>query len=280
MSRRRLVNLSGLVLALLIVTTLIALGSRGGAASSSPYRITAAGLAADSVPVVGPPATVPPTTAPPATGALLPNPALTPGAVFPVGLDQICVSGYSSSVRDVSEATKDQVYAEYGVTSHVTGQYEVDHLIPLELGGSNDITNLWPEPAEPTPGFHQKDVLENKLHDLACSGQLDLATAQHAIATDWYQAYQQYVLGSSATPTTPSASPTPSTPTATPTVAPTPTSAGYSLPGCYHPGQNSCNCSDFTTHSWAQWFHDTYDPTDVNRLDSNHDGVVCESLPG
>ena len=44
--------------------------------------------------------------------------------------------------------------------------------------------------------------------------------------------------------------------------------------------QNSCNCSDFTTHSWAQWFHDTYDPGDVNRLDSNHDGVVCESLPG
>ncbi|MEO9256062.1 MAG: excalibur calcium-binding domain-containing protein [Tepidiformaceae bacterium] len=43
---------------------------------------------------------------------------------------------------------------------------------------------------------------------------------------------------------------------------------------------NTCNCSDFTTHNQAQWFHDTYDPSDVNRLDGNHDGVVCESLPG
>ncbi len=44
-------------------------------------------------------------------------------------------------------------------------------------------------------------------------------------------------------------------------------------------GRNSCNCSNFTTHAYAQWFHDTYDPTDVNQLDSDHDGSVCESLP-
>ncbi len=69
------------------------------------------------------------------------------------------------------------------------------------------------------------------------------------------------------------------TPTATPTTTPTQTSS-YQVPGCYRAGQNNCNCSDFTTHSWAQWFHDTYDPTDINKLDADHDGVVCESLPG
>ena len=71
-----------------------------------------------------------------------------------------------------------------------------------------------------------------------------------------------------------------STPTLTPLVTTaTPLAAYYSLPACYAAGQNSCNCSNFTTHAYAQWFHDTYDPTDVNRLDSDHDGVVCESLP-
>lgn len=126
--------------------------------------------------------------------AALPDPALTPGDVFPVGTEQICVSGYSSRVRNVSTATKSQAYAEYHIVTHTTGQYEVDHLIPLELGGSNDLKNLWPEPAEPRPGFHEKDLLENKLHDLVCAGSLDLTTAQRAIASNWYAAYVQYDL--------------------------------------------------------------------------------------
>jgi hypothetical protein len=115
--------------------------------------------------------------------------------VFPVGADQVCVSGYSSSVRNVSTSTKNDVYAEYHIYAHTTGQYEVDHLIPLELGGSNDIKNLWPEPAEPRPGFHEKDQLENKLHALVCAGSLDLGTTQLAIRTNWWAAYVQYDLG-------------------------------------------------------------------------------------
>ena len=186
---------------------------------------------------------------------------------------QICVPGYSRTVRDVSEATKNQVYAEYSITNRVTGQYEIDHLIPLELGGSNAITNLWPEPAEPRPGFHEKDILENTLHALVCAGPLDLGVAQHAIASNWYQTYQQYVLGAGATS---SASPSPASPPPIATAT-----ATISMPLCYHAGQNTCNCSDFPTQAQAQaqWFHDGYDPTDINRLDANHDGLVCESLP-
>jgi len=72
--------------------------------------------------------------------------ACTPGDIMnpPVTSDQVCTPGYSSSVRSVSTSEKDQVYAEYGIASHVTGEYEVDHLVSLELGGSNDISNLWP----------------------------------------------------------------------------------------------------------------------------------------
>jgi hypothetical protein len=120
----------------------------------------------------------------------LPDSACTPGAIFTTATkDQICQSGYASSVRNVPTSEKDDVYAEYGITSHYSGQYEVDHLVSLELGGSNDIANLWPEAASPTPGFHQKDQVENYLHDQVCSGALDLATAQNEIATNWLDVY-------------------------------------------------------------------------------------------
>ena len=122
----------------------------------------------------------------------LPDSACTPGAIFPdATTDKICVSGYASSVRNVPTSEKDQAYAEYGITSHYTGQYEVDHLVSLELGGSNDISNLWPEAANPTPGFHQKDRVENYLHDQVCSGKIALHDAQVEIATNWLQVYQQ-----------------------------------------------------------------------------------------
>ncbi len=122
----------------------------------------------------------------------LPDSACTPGAIFPDATkDKICVTGYASSVRNVPQSEKDQVYAEYGITSHYAGQYEVDHLVSLELGGSNDISNLWPEAASPKPGFHEKDKVENYLHDQVCSGAVSLQQAQIEIATDWLQVYQQ-----------------------------------------------------------------------------------------
>jgi hypothetical protein len=103
-------------------------------------------------------------------------------------------------VRDVSAATKKQVYAEYGVTyPQATGAYEVDHFIPLEIGGSNDIQNLWPEPATPTPGFHQKDLFENFEHDEVCHGAISVPEAQRRMVSDWYFYWQHEVGGVTAT---------------------------------------------------------------------------------
>ncbi len=141
--------------------------------------------------VVGPTAT--PTRTP---GIAYPDPLRTPGDVFPVGTNEICVSGYTKTVRDVSSATKNRLYAEYGITRpRLPNEFEIDHLIPLALGGSNSDRNLWPEPAAPAPGFHQKDELENRLYALVCAGSVALVDAQRAIAGDWYAAYVRYVLG-------------------------------------------------------------------------------------
>jgi hypothetical protein len=121
------------------------------------------------------------------TNGSLPDPACTPGAVFPnMTPAEICISGYTKTVRNVSASLKKKIYAEYDLTyPQPTGSYEADHLIPLELGGSNDIANLFPEAANPTPGFHEKDLVENFLHQEVCSGNLNLIEAQEQIASDW-----------------------------------------------------------------------------------------------
>ncbi len=120
-----------------------------------------------------------------------PDLACTPGAIFNVTTSQVCTSGYSKGVRNVPESEKNQVYAEYGIASRTSGQYEVDHFVSLELGGSNDIANLWPEAASPNPGFHEKDKVENYLHSQMCNGAMTLQEAQREIATDWYAVYQR-----------------------------------------------------------------------------------------
>jgi hypothetical protein len=116
--------------------------------------------------------------------------ACTPGAIIESAtVNQICTPGYSKTVRNVPVSLKREVYQEYGIAHHVAGEYEVDHLISLELGGSNDISNLWPEAAEPQPGFHEKDKVENYLHKEVCSGRIALQEAQREIATNWLQIY-------------------------------------------------------------------------------------------
>ena len=92
------------------------------------------------------------------------------------------------------------MYARYHV-AHVPYAHEVDHLVSLEVGGSNAITNLWPEPYAGRWGARTKDVLENRLHDLVCGGDLSLKAAQHQEASNWVLAYERYVGGTPSTPT-------------------------------------------------------------------------------
>jgi hypothetical protein len=121
----------------------------------------------------------------------LPNTKLTPGATLDVTKDDICTPGYSKKVRDVPVSVKRRVYAEYNV-EYVPRMYEVDHLISLELGGSNSIRNLWPESYNIYWNAHVKDALENRLHSLVCDGTISMETAQKAISTNWIDAYKTY----------------------------------------------------------------------------------------
>jgi hypothetical protein len=132
----------------------------------------------------------------PAAAGDLPDPTLTPGAVLTTDAAAVCKPGYAKSVRHVPGKVKARVYREYGVAHHARGEYEVDHLISLELGGSNDIKNLWPESYRTEPwNAHVKDKLEDRLHEVVCTGKLSLPEAQKAIAADWIAAYRRFVEG-------------------------------------------------------------------------------------
>jgi hypothetical protein len=103
--------------------------------------------------------------------------------------------------------------------------------VSLELGGApDDAANLWPEPYTTTDGARVKDVVENKLNSLVCAGSITLIVAQHAIATNWWIAYQTYV-GTPPAPATTAALPPPA-PAPAPATPPPPEPAAQSYPNC------------------------------------------------
>lgn len=111
------------------------------------------------------------------TKATYPDPKLTPGAVDShVTVAQLCTPGYTAKIRFVSARTKIEVLRRYGLDYNANrAQYEVDHFISLELGGLNDLSNLWPQRWKPEPGAREKDVVETWLHRQICGGGWHLA---------------------------------------------------------------------------------------------------------
>jgi len=121
---------------------------------------------------------------------ILQDPACTPGAVLTTNTSIICKVGYTKTVRDVSDTTKKKVFAEYGIPYSQHSNYEVDHLISLEIGGGNDISNLWPENSKIIDGSLTKDKFENYLHTQVCGGKMTIAEAQKEISSNWLKYYQ------------------------------------------------------------------------------------------
>jgi hypothetical protein len=122
-----------------------------------------------------------------------PKPDLTPGATRPIAASDICGGKIEIKNSEIPSAIQQKVFQEYGLANARTSDYELDYLITPELGGATDVRNLWPEPFSRTEwNAHVKDALENLLHEKVCSGEIDLPTAQHEIATGWISAYKKY----------------------------------------------------------------------------------------
>ena len=136
--------------------------------------------------------------------AARPNPSRTPGALNPAVTQRdiystICVRGWTRTVRPpeaYTEHLKREQIRLYGYRDRWLRDYEEDHLVPLELGGSPaSPRNLWPEPHHVAGGWgsYRKDQLENRLNHLVCRGRITLAVARRAIARNWIAAYRRFM---------------------------------------------------------------------------------------
>jgi hypothetical protein len=134
-------------------------------------------------------------------GLPVPDPNCTPGAVDPTVTIAVLRDRRFTTrcVRDgaTNAEEKATTYAWYNLPlpSNKSGANqicELDHLIPLELGGADTLDNIWPQcgpsgVALPQRFFKEKDTVENFLAMQVKQGQMDLGAAQRGIATDWTQ---------------------------------------------------------------------------------------------
>lgn len=114
----------------------------------------------------------------------MPQHSLTPGVIrHDISKAQICATKWGRDVRHVTEKMKRDVCAAYSIKSGCPGpKWEIDHLVSRELGGADDVKNLWPQPIKQA---RIKDVVETRLHREVCSGTMSLKDAQDGIAKDW-----------------------------------------------------------------------------------------------
>lgn len=126
----------------------------------------------------------------------LPNAELTPGRVDTTDRALICQATYSKDNRRVSGGTKDRVYDRYGVKkSNCRMDCKIDHLIPIAIGGSNDIRNLWPHEYGAEWSVYEKTRLEVRLRKAVCKQNMDVADAQNCIRNDWTKCYVKFYPG-------------------------------------------------------------------------------------
>jgi hypothetical protein len=136
------------------------------------------------------------TPVPPAP--LYPHGAINPDITQANIAQTICVSGWTATVRPAVRYTnevKHKLMDEKGLPDSDARQFELDHYIPLALGGDpRSINNLWLQPWDGDQGAKKKDRLERRLQVMVCAGRLTLERAREEISKDWLGAYGKYVI--------------------------------------------------------------------------------------
>jgi len=113
-----------------------------------------------------------------------PDPGCTPGSVTSTDEKTVCSPAYAARPRPYTAAAKTRLMKAYGVPPADRDITELDHLIERSLGGSDDVSNLWPQVSDlPNAGWHNsKDTVEQKVwHAVCVEHRKTLAQAQAAM---------------------------------------------------------------------------------------------------
>jgi hypothetical protein len=126
---------------------------------------------------------------------LLPDDKLTPGVIATLDTDKVCRPGYSDTVRKTTAAQKAQAFKLYGLTNKPGPDFEVDHRIPLSIGGADAAKNRWPQSYLTSPwNAHIKDRLEFYVHQRVCVKKtMTLLEGQRLFQGNWIAAYREYL---------------------------------------------------------------------------------------
>ena len=116
----------------------------------------------------------------------------TPGATARVKMEQLCAPDFAASLKPASDWQRNQALERYGLRPEGFSG-ELDHLVPVSLGGSNDPDNLWPFHASGVFTLEAKQALASKLLGMVCARKLSLKDAQDAFRKDWTLAYQVHM---------------------------------------------------------------------------------------
>jgi hypothetical protein len=124
-----------------------------------------------------------------------PNGTLTPGVIASIDQDDVCglVDGlsYSKRSRHTPIELKRGVYAAYGIAPNGR-DFEIDHRVPLCIGGADARENLWPQEGLRHPNFQDKDRLEAEVCRLVCRDHLiTLREGQAIFLGDWIAGYRE-----------------------------------------------------------------------------------------
>jgi len=123
---------------------------------------------------------------------LLPHGLQTPGSLtYPAPkISEMCSREFRKKFPEIPHELKQKVFEAYGIDISKSNLYQMDHLITPEVGGANDIKNLWPQSLVSRPwNAHMKDRLENHLHREICQGRMSPNHAQTLLTLDWIDSY-------------------------------------------------------------------------------------------
>jgi hypothetical protein len=128
--------------------------------------------------------------APARVSAQLPDSRKSPGDTATSKREQVCASDFAASIKPVPGWASNRALAGYGIRPE-TFSSELDHVVPLVLGGSNSPDNLYPFHPNGAFTLVAKQTLAAKLRDLVCAGNMSLKEAQNAFRKDWTKEYQR-----------------------------------------------------------------------------------------